>query len=409
MRLGGVVHAVRGRRGAVVQGAGSEVVIVRNTTKDKGASITLREVTCLLCRSERGLGSSGVLVLSPGKIFSSCVSRVLPRLKRRGVGRVDFSLFTCGRLESAISSYRSHCSRVRHEVHFPRGTSLTRRGRSVRFVGLVRHCLIRLRSQLVGFGSIRCGKFMGGRSRVVRLFCFGFRSFPLLSEVSTITSCFVSRIRALQSHSLTSSRGSLVHRGFVGLCIAKSLCIVCDRFLGRGKCGKLPHISCRGEGLGCRSICPILCLGCHLRDRRKEDGVGRLIMSRVRSCSELRCRVLREVFSYEVAVLNSQTRAVSSGRRSILGFLPGVFKESVRGVVVGGDCHGAVRVTSCTGRLTNVRSVRLFRHRNTLIRRGVFTSVDRTTRRVTRALGLNRRRCRATTIILHARGRTRRV
>lgn len=120
MGLGGVIHAVRGRRGTVVQGAGSQVLMVRKTTKDKGASVTLRQVTCLLCRRHSALGSSGVLVLSPGDMFTSCVSRVLPRLKRRGVHRVDFSLCTCGRLQGNITtSYRSHCSRLRHQVGFP--------------------------------------------------------------------------------------------------------------------------------------------------------------------------------------------------------------------------------------------------------------------------------------------------
>lgn len=151
---------------------------------------------------------------------------------------------------------------------------------------------------------------------------------------------------------------------------------------------------------------PVLCLGCHLSNKGSaRGGVGRLIVSRVRSCACLRCAVLRSLFRYEVAVLKSHTRALSAGRRSMLEFLPGLLKHRVQAVRVGGDCQGALRVTQCTRGIDKMSSLRLLSHRKGRIMRGAFGASARLLSRLIYRLGYPKS-FRATTLVAAARRRT---
>lgn len=91
---------------------------------------------------------------------------------------------------------------------------------------------------------------------------------------------------------------------------------------------------------------PVTCLRVTLSNNAG-GSIGRLLMSRVRSCSPVRCGMVRGLFPYQGAILNSTDRSIGPCNSSAASVVRGTLIAN-RIVGLYGDCHSAYRVASFT-------------------------------------------------------------
>lgn len=191
--VGGVITAVRQRRGQVVHGRSVHALVVRKITNSKGASVTLRHVTCLLCAFESDVSSGSVLVVSPGGIFSSCVSGILPRLKRRAIPRADVRRVLSKILRRGCGC-RACFKLIGRLLRGPSSdlVSEVTCGTSFNFVSRLSGFVLRVRGACFGTTSIGLAGCVAVPTPFVRRRCLHFGHCPVHQQFSTVTSCVLS-------------------------------------------------------------------------------------------------------------------------------------------------------------------------------------------------------------------------
>lgn len=210
--VGGVITAVRQRRGQVVHGRRTQALVVRNITNSNGASVTLRHVTCLLCTFRDGVCSGSVLVVSPGGIFTSCVSGILPRLNRRAMPRADVR-----RMLSRMLGRGCGCldffGRIGRLLAGPVSSFVgqVRCGSSFSFVTDLSHFVLRVRGRCFETRSIGLAGRVAIPTRFVRRRFRHFGHCPVHRQFRTVASCVLSVVGMRCTFAIAAAR-----QGFLG-------------------------------------------------------------------------------------------------------------------------------------------------------------------------------------------------
>lgn len=117
------------------------------------------------------------------------------------------------------------------------------------------------------------------------------------------------------------------------------------------------------RALRCSSLTPLTCLRVTLRKGGARDRIGRVLVSRVRSCSPVRCGIVRGLCPYQGAVLNSMSRSIGPCNSSATSVVREMFAAK-RIVGLYGDCHSAFRVADFTRGVLPGRRLRPIMERN---------------------------------------------
>ena len=329
--------------------------IVRTIQKEQNAY--------LLYHDREHLKSSNVLILSPNSVFSDYISHILPELGEENIQEMSFDLFAYRELKGIVPDCEDRYDQLERTMKL-QDPYLTERFEEKQLEGFVRMMegfLARLEDELMDFRAIEYKGIQKTEEELINLFYFKFQNTPLLSRMDAIRDYCVDEYETLLGRDLSEEELLIVQEKFDKMYVTKDIYKIYGWLLEECGYPSLPDVEYEKRKLEYEDVFPVLYLKYRLTGKAVHNHIKHLVIDEMQDYSYLQYVILNQIFKCRMTILGDKAQTLDEQMRDVLQFLPGVFDQKIRKIVMNKSYRNTMEIARYAEKLTGVKDVELLK------------------------------------------------
>jgi len=115
-KMRNIVNTIQREQNSIIRNVDDKILIIQGVAGSGKTSIALHRISFLLYRNRNGFTSKDVLIISPSKIFSDYISKVLPELGEENIIETSFSALIESELEDININFNLNYIDTQHNA-----------------------------------------------------------------------------------------------------------------------------------------------------------------------------------------------------------------------------------------------------------------------------------------------------
>ena len=307
--------------------------------------------------------SSNVLILSPNSVFSDYISHILPELGEENIQEMSFDLFAYRELKGIVPDCEDRYDQLERTMKLqdPYLTERFEEKQLEGFVGMMEGFLARLEEELMDFRAIEYKGIQKTEEELINLFYFKFQNAPLLSRVDAIRDYCVDEYETLLGRDLSEEELLIVQEKFDKMYVTKDIYKIYGWLLEECGYPSLPDVEYEKRKLEYEDVFPVLYLKYRLTGKAGHNHIKHLVIDEMQDYSYLQYVILNQIFKCRMTILGDKAQTLDEQMRDVLQFLPGVFDQKIRKIVMNKSYRNTMEIARYAEKLTGVKDVELLK------------------------------------------------
>ena len=229
------------------------------------------------------------------------------------------------------------------------------------FVGMMEGFLARLEDELMDFRAIEYKGIQKTEEELINLFYFKFQNAPLLSRMDAIRDYCVDEYETLLGRDLSEEELLIVQEKFDKMYVTKDIYKIYGWLLEECGYPSLPDVEYEKRKLEYEDVFPVLYLKYRLTGKAVHNHIKHLVIDEMQDYSYLQYVILNQIFKCRMTILGDKAQTLDEQMRDVLQFLPGVFDQKIRKIVMNKSYRNTMEIARYAEKLTGVKDVELLK------------------------------------------------
>ena len=363
VQLKNIVRTIQKEQNAIIRNTHDRILAIQGAAGSGKTSVALHRIAYLLYHDREHLKSSNVLILSPNSVFSDYISHILPELGEENIQEMSFDLFAYRELKGIVPDCEDRYDQLERTMKLqdPYLTERFEEKQLEGFVGMMEGFLASLEDELMDFRTIEYKGIRKTEEELINLFYFKFQNAPLLTRMDAIRDYCVDEYETLLGRDLSEEELLIVQNKFDKMYVTKDIYKIYGWFLE--ECGHpaLPDVEYEKRKLEYEDVFPVLYLKYRLTGKAVHNHIKHLVIDEMQDYSYLQYVILNQIFKCRMTILGDKAQTLDEQMRDVLQFLPGVFDQKIRKIVMNKSYRNTMEIARYAEKLTGVKDVELLK------------------------------------------------
>ena len=363
VQLKNIIRTIQKEQNAIIRNTSDRIMVIQGAAGSGKTSIALHRIAYLLYHDRKNLKSSSVLVLSPNGVFSDYISHILPELGEENIREMSFDLFAYRELKGIVPDCEDRYDQLERTMKLqdPYLTERFEEKQLEGFVGMMEGFLARLEDELMDFRAIEYKGIQKTEEELINLFYFKFQNAPLLSRMDAIRDYCVDEYETLLGRDLSEEELLIVQEKFDKMYVTKDIYKIYGWLLEECGYPSLPDVEYEKRKLEYEDVFPVLYLKYRLTGKAVHNHIKHLVIDEMQDYSYLQYVILNQIFKCRMTILGDKAQTLDEQMRDVLQFLPGVFDQKIRKIVMNKSYRNTMEIARYAEKLTGVKDVELLK------------------------------------------------
>ena len=363
VQLKNIVRTIQKEQNAIIRNTHDRILAIQGAAGSGKTSVALHRIAYLLYHDREHLKSSNVLILSPNSVFSDYISHILPELGEENIQEMSFDLFAYRELKGIVPDCEDRYDQLERTMKLqdPYLTERFEEKQLEGFVGMMEGFLARLEDELMDFRAIEYKGIQKTEEELINLFYFKFQNAPLLSRMDAIRDYCVDEYETLLGRDLSEEELLIVQEKFDKMYVTKDIYKIYGWLLEECGYPSLPDVEYEKRKLEYEDVFPVLYLKYRLTGKAVHNHIKHLVIDEMQDYSYLQYVILNQIFKCRMTILGDKAQTLDEQMRDVLQFLPGVFDQKIRKIVMNKSYRNTMEIARYAEKLTGVKDVELLK------------------------------------------------
>ena len=363
VKLKNIVRTIQKEQNAIIRNTHDRILAIQGAAGSGKTSVALHRIAYLLYHDREHLKSSNVLILSPNSVFSDYISHILPELGEENIQEMSFDLFAYRELKGIVPDCEDRYDQLERTMKLqdPYLTERFEEKQLEGFVGMMEGFLARLEDELMDFRAIEYKGIQKTEEELINLFYFKFQNAPLLSRMDAIRDYCVDEYETLLGRDLSEEELLIVQEKFDKMYVTKDIYKIYGWLLEECGYPSLPDVEYEKRKLEYEDVFPVLYLKYRLTGKAVHNHIKHLVIDEMQDYSYLQYVILNQIFKCRMTILGDKAQTLDEQMRDVLQFLPGVFDQKIRKIVMNKSYRNTMEIARYAEKLTGVKDVELLK------------------------------------------------
>ena len=325
VQLKNIVRTIQKEQNAIIRNTHDRILAIQGAAGSGKTSVALHRIAYLLYHDREHLKSSNVLILSPN--CEDCYDQLERTMK----------------LQDPYLTERFEEKQLEG------------------FVGMMEGFLARLEDELMDFRAIEYKGIQKTEEELINLFYFKFQNAPLLSRGDAIRDYCVDEYETLLGRDLSEEELLIVQEKFDKMYVTKDIYKIYGWLLEECGYPSLPDVEYEKRKLEYEDVFPVLYLKYRLTGKAVHNHIKHLVIDEMQDYSYLQYVILNQIFKCQMTILGDKAQTLDEQMRDVLQFLPGVFDQKIRKIVMNKSYRNTMEIARYAEKLTGVKDVELLK------------------------------------------------
>ena len=363
VQLKNIVRTIQKEQNEIIRNTGDKILVIQGAAGSGKTSVALHRIAYLLYHDREHLKSSNILILSPNSVFSDYISHILPELGEENIQEMSFDLFAYRELKGIVPDCEDRYDQLERTMKLqdPYLTERFEEKQLEGFVGMMEGFLARLEDELMDFRAIEYKGIQKTEEELINLFYFKFQNAPLLSRMDAIRDYCVDEYETLLGRDLSEEELLIVQEKFDKMYVTKDIYKIYGWLLEECGYPSLPDVEYEKRKLEYEDVFPVLYLKYRLTGKAVHNHIKHLVIDEMQDYSYLQYVILNQIFKCRMTILGDKAQTLDEQMRDVLQFLPGVFDQKIRKIVMNKSYRNTMEIARYAEKLTGVKDVELLK------------------------------------------------
>ena len=363
VQLKNIIRTIQKEQNAIIRNTKDRILVIQGAAGSGKTSVALHRIAYLLYHDRQNLKSSNILILSPNGVFSDYISHILPELGEENIQEMSFDLFAYRELKGIVPDCEDRYDQLERTMKLqdPYLTERFEEKQLEGFVGMMEGFLARLEDELMDFRAIEYKGIQKTEEELINLFYFKFQNAPLLSRMDAIRDYCVDEYETLLGRDLSEEELLIVQEKFDKMYVTKDIYKIYSWLLEECGYPSLPDVEYEKRKLEYEDVFPVLYLKYRLTGKAVHNHIKHLVIDEMQDYSYLQYVILNQIFKCRMTILGDKAQTLDEQMRDVLQFLPGVFDQKIRKIVMNKSYRNTMEIARYAEKLTGVKDVELLK------------------------------------------------
>ncbi len=363
VQLKNIIRTIQKEQNAIIRNTKDRILVIQGAAGSGKTSVALHRIAYLLYHDRQNLKSSNILILSPNGVFSDYISHILPELGEENIQEMSFDLFAYRELKGIVPDCEDRYDQLERTMKLqdPYLTERFEEKQLEGFVGMMEGFLARLEDELMDFRAIEYKGIQKTEEELINLFYFKFQNAPLLSRMDAIRDYCVDEYETLLGRDLSEEELLIVQEKFDKMYVTKDIYKIYGWLLEECGYPSLPDVEYEKRKLEYEDVFPVLYLKYRLTGKAVHNHIKHLVIDEMQDYSYLQYVILNQIFKCRMTILGDKAQTLDEQMRDVLQFLPGVFDQKIRKIVMNKSYRNTMEIARYAEKLTGVKDVELLK------------------------------------------------
>ena len=363
VQLKNIIRTIQKEQNAIIRNTKDRIMVIQGAAGSGKTSVALHRIAYLLYHDRQNLKSSNILILSPNGVFSDYISHILPELGEENIQEMSFDLFAYRELKGIVPDCEDRYDQLERTMKLqdPYLTERFEEKQLEGFVGMMEGFLARLEDELMDFRAIEYKGIQKTEEELINLFYFKFQNAPLLSRMDAIRDYCVDEYETLLGRDLSEEELLIVQEKFDKMYVTKDIYKIYGWLLEECGYPSLPDVEYEKRKLEYEDVFPVLYLKYRLTGKAVHNHIKHLVIDEMQDYSYLQYVILNQIFKCRMTILGDKAQTLDEQMRDVLQFLPGVFDQKIRKIVMNKSYRNTMEIARYAEKLTGVKDVELLK------------------------------------------------
>ena len=274
---------------------------------------------------------------------------------------MSFDLFAYRKLQDTAADCEDRCDQIEQEMRDSKAAERFALKQSQTFVDQMEGFALELEDELMNFSDVSYKSFVKSESEIITLFYDKFADIPLLSRMDAVAETFIDEIETLLNRDLPEEERIPLIEKFRKMYETMDFYVLYNRFLKKEGYQTLPRRPLEKRKLRYEDVYPVLYLKYRLTGKAVHNHIKHLVIDEMQDYSYLQYVILNQIFKCRMTILGDKAQTLDEQMRDVLQFLPGVFDQKIRKIVMNKSYRNTMEIARYAEKLTGVKDVELLK------------------------------------------------
>lgn len=375
--LKAIVSTIQKEQNRIIRDTSHNILAVQGCAGSGKTSVALHRIAYLLYHNRKTLKASQILILSPCRVFSDYISRILPELGEENICEMTLDLWACRRLRhygEVQDRYDAIEEKLDPEVHPFTGTAEAEYKHTEDYVKELDGFIMELESNAVDIREFRYRGRTYSASYISELFYEKLWQRPLMERMKEVAEFIIDEEETLRNKDMSSEEKQMIIDALENMYTSMDLIGLYNEFLestGRRpletyrtgyeeekedeyeyieeeeekKKPKRDTSYLRAKLIPYEDMYPLLYMMYSLWKNYEERPVKHLVIDEMQDYSYLQYRLIEKIFPCAMTILGDKAQTMEEKERDVLTFLPKIFGKGLYSVELSKSYRSTKEIT----------------------------------------------------------------